>query len=179
MHIKIRHLVLALSVSSLAACSSVQQPATYEAVYIPSSKISTTTVTSYGSDDVLFQAMGLIGTPYRFGGNSPDTGLDCSGLIVYVYREALGIKLPRTTMAMSQLGAPSVSRNSLREGDLVFFATHGKGRVSHAGIYVGDGRFLHAPSRGKNVRIDSLDNTYWNKAYLSAKRIIGTEFASR
>ena len=101
-----------------------------------------------GADDVLFRALGLVGTPYRYGGNTPDSGFDCSGLIGYVYRDAAGIRLPRSTRELISMRAPTIGRDSLRSGDLVFFATNGGRQVSHAGIYVGEGRFVHAPSSG-------------------------------
>lgn len=124
------------------------------------------------ADDVLLRAMSQIGTPYRWGGSSPQTGFDCSGLIGYVFNHSMGLKLPRSTAEMVQVKAPSIERSSLRSGDIVFFATSGGRRVSHAGIYVGDNRFVHAPSTGGKVRIDRLDNPYWNKAYLQAKRYL-------
>ena len=123
------------------------------------------------AEDVLFSAIGLVGTPYRYGGNTPDSGFDCSGLIGYVYRGAAGVSLPRTTTQMSQRGV-EVGRSALQVGDLLFFATSGGRRVSHAGIYVGGGRFVHAPSSGGTVRLDRLDNSYWQKTYLTAKRVL-------
>lgn len=125
------------------------------------------------AEDVLFTALGLVGTPYRYGGNTPDSGFDCSGLIGYVYRGAAGIELPRTTQAMNVMrGASPVALNALQPGDLLFFATNGGRRVSHAGIYVGQGRFVHAPSTGGTVRLDSLSNSYWQKSYLNARRVL-------
>jgi cell wall-associated NlpC family hydrolase len=127
------------------------------------------------ADDVLFRALGLVGTPYRYGGNTPASGFDCSGLIGYVYRDAAGISLPRSTRELIAMGVPNVGREALRSGDLVFFATSGGGRVSHAGIYVGEGRFVHAPSSGGTVRLDSLADRYWQSSYLKAKRVLGEE----
>lgn len=124
------------------------------------------------ADDILLRAMALIGTPYRWGGSSPQTGFDCSGLIGYVFADSLGMKLPRSTREMIQVNAPVIGKDKLRSGDIVFFATSGGRRVSHAGIYVGDGRFVHAPSTGGKVRMDRLDSTYWSKAYLQAKRYL-------
>ncbi|MFK8328949.1 C40 family peptidase [Pseudomonas sp. BJa5] len=124
------------------------------------------------ADDVLFRALGLVGTPYRWGGNTPDSGFDCSGLIGYVYRDAAGISLPRSTREMIGIRAPNIQRNDLQSGDLVFFATNGGSQVSHAGIYVGEGRFVHAPATGGTVRLDYLANSYWQKAYLNAKRVL-------
>lgn len=126
------------------------------------------------ADDVLFRALGLVGTPYRWGGNTPDAGFDCSGLIGYVYRDAAGIALPRSTRELIVMRAPDVSKESLQSGDLVFFATNGASQVNHAGIYVGEGRFVHAPSTGGTVRLDYLSNNYWQRSYLNAKRVLHT-----
>lgn len=128
------------------------------------------------AEDVLFTALGLVGTPYRYGGNTPDSGFDCSGLIGYVYRGAAGIALPRTTREMNAMRSASpVRRDALQAGDLLFFATSGGRRVSHAAIYVGEGRFVHAPSSGGTVRLDSLSNSYWQKNYLNARRVLNDE----
>lgn len=129
------------------------------------------------AEDVLFRALGLVGTPYRYGGNTPAGGFDCSGLIGYVYRDAAGISLPRSTRELSAMRAPAVGRDALQSGDLVFFATSGGRQVSHAGIYVGDGRFVHAPSSGGTVRLDSLSNSYWQRTYLDARRVFSPELA--
>ncbi|HKS12169.1 MAG TPA: C40 family peptidase [Pseudomonas sp.] len=153
----------------LGACSShVPAPAPIAAPVVRYSQPSFSPV----AEDVLFRAIGLVGTPYRWGGNTPDSGFDCSGLIGYVYRDAAGISLPRTTREMIGVRAPDIDIQSLQSGDLVFFATNGGSTVSHAGIYVGEGRFVHAPSTGGTVRLDYLSNSYWHKAYLQAKRII-------
>lgn len=158
-----RHLSLLLLVGLLAACSSHQ----------PDSGVRyTSRAASAQPSDVLFRAIGLVGTPYRWGGNTPESGFDCSGLIGFVYRDAAGILLPRTTQQLGELRLPQVKRQALQPGDLVFFATSGWGRISHAGIYVGEGRFVHAPSTGGTVRLDSLSNRYWSKAYVGAKRVI-------
>ncbi|MDE1168941.1 MAG: C40 family peptidase [Pseudomonas sp.] len=127
------------------------------------------------ADDVLIRAIGLVGTPYRWGGNTPDSGFDCSGLIGYVYRDAAGISLPRSTREMISMRAPDVNQNALQSGDLIFFATGGGSQVSHAGIYVGEGRFVHAPATGGTVRLDYLNKPYWQKAYLNAKRVLQPE----
>lgn len=124
------------------------------------------------ADDVLFRALGLVGTPYRWGGNTPDSGFDCSGLISFVYRDAAGIALPRSTREMIVMRSPDVDQSHLQSGDLVFFATSGGSQVSHAGIYVGEGRFVHAPSSGGTVKLDYLNKPYWQKAYLNAKRVL-------
>ncbi|WP_296233720.1 C40 family peptidase [Pseudomonas sp. UBA4617] len=153
----------------LAACSSrAPAPAPVVQPQVTYSQPSPSPI----ADDVLMRAIGLVGTPYRWGGNTPDSGFDCSGLIKYVYRDAAGISLPRSTREMIVMRAPTVDVGSLQSGDLVFFATGGGSQVSHAGIYVGEGRFVHAPSTGGTVRLDYLSNSYWAKAYLQAKRVI-------
>lgn len=121
------------------------------------------------ANDVLFRALGLVGTPYRYGGNTPEGGFDCSGLVRYVFSEATGLALPRQSQAMAGLKAPKIRRARLRPGDLVFF---GKRSVDHVGIYVGEGRFVHAPNSGGTVRMDHLDGPYWEKHYLYAKRLL-------
>ena len=135
-------------------------------------------VRSGKAEDVLFRAIGLVGTPYRWGGNTPDSGFDCSGLIAYVYKDMAQVHLPRTTREMIVMPGQTVHRQSLNSGDLVFFATSGGRQVSHAGIYVGEGRFVHAPSTGGTVRLDRLDNPYWSKAYLDAKRVLPAQRSS-
>ena len=166
MHAPQRILLLAI-LASLAACASRTPPAPPPVVSAPS-----TNAYSPAADDILIRAIGLVGTPYRWGGNTPEGGFDCSGLIGYVYRDSIGLQLPRSTREMIVMRAPSVSRAALQSGDLVFFATNGGGQVSHAGIYVGEGRFVHAPRTGGTVRLDSLSNSYWKRSYLSAKRVI-------
>ena len=123
------------------------------------------------ANDVLFQAIGLVGTPYRYGGNSPESGFDCSGLITYVFLHSAGIKLPRTTQELIDIDAPIIDNDRLYPGDLVYFNTLG-GRVSHIGIYVGERRFVHAPSKGSFVRMDNIDTPYWQQHYVEAKRIL-------
>lgn len=120
---------------------------------------------------VLQRALALMGTPYRWGGTSPDSGFDCSGLVGYVFRSALGIELPRVSRDMAAKADAELinTREDLRQGDLVFFGL--KGRVNHVGIYMGEGRFLHSPSRGKDVRVDSLITGYWANRFMQARRI--------
>ncbi|MDZ5432052.1 NlpC/P60 family protein [Pseudomonas fluorescens] len=125
------------------------------------------------ADSILERGMSLIGTRYRFGGTS-EAGFDCSGFIGYLFREEAGMNLPRSTREMINVDAPLVSRNKLEPGDLLFFATNGRrGRVSHAGIYLGDNQFIHSSSRKSGgVRIDSLGDSYWSKTFIEAKRAL-------
>ncbi len=121
------------------------------------------------ANDVLFRAIGLVGTPYRYGGNTPEGGFDCSGLVGYVFRDVAGVNLPRTSDEISRLEANDVKRGDLTSGDIVLF---GRGRaVNHVGIYVGEGRFVHAPNEGGTVRLDYLDGAYWKDHFSGAKRI--------
>jgi cell wall-associated NlpC family hydrolase len=122
------------------------------------------------ANDVLMRAIGLVGTPYRYGGNTPEGGFDCSGLIGFVFHDAVGLALPRTTRQLADMDRPSVSRQQLKPGDLVFFGH--RNRVNHAGIYVGEGRFVHAPSTGGTVRLDALEGHYWRDTYLQARRVL-------
>ncbi|MBY0409306.1 MAG: C40 family peptidase [Burkholderiaceae bacterium] len=119
------------------------------------------------ADDIAIHALGLVGTPYRYGGNTPDTGFDCSGLIGYVYRSRMGIAPPRTVAQLSGFGQ-AVPNDALRAGDLVVFSA---GRAAtHAGIYVGQGRFVHAPSSGGTVRLDTFHSGYWARQNAAFRR---------
>jgi cell wall-associated NlpC family hydrolase len=118
------------------------------------------------ADDIAIHTLGLVGTPYRYGGNTPDSGFDCSGLIGYVYRGRAGLVPPRTVAQFGGFGEP-VSLSEIRTGDLVLF---GRGQPTHAGIYVGDGRFVHAPSTGGIVRLDQLASTYWSRQPVTVRR---------
>ena len=117
---------------------------------------------------VLQRAFALLGTPYRWGGSSPDGGFDCSGLVGYVFR-SIGVDLPRVSRAMANEGVAITDRTALAEGDLVFFGR--RGRVDHVGIYVGDGKFLHAPRTGRDVTVSSLTSGYWAQKYMEARRV--------
>lgn len=119
--------------------------------------------------EALLQALLSVGLDYRHGGSSPATGFDCSGLVAHVYREAWGIRLPRDTQSQSQAGVP-VSLAELQAGDLVFYDTL-KRPFSHVGIYLGEGRFVHAPKTGAQVRIESLNSRYWVQRFNGARRI--------
>lgn len=113
-------------------------------------------------------ALKVVGTRYQYGGASPLTGFDCSGLVQFSYREA-GLSLPRTTEELHR-ASRAIPRSELRAGDLIFFNHQGL-KNSHMGIYAGDGTFVHAPSTGKDVRRDKLDSPYWLKRISEARRV--------
>lgn len=120
---------------------------------------------------VMQRALALLGTPYRWGGTDPNKGFDCSGLVGYVFRNALGIELPRVSRDMAKTGELVTDKAKLAAGDLVFFGR--RGRVDHVGIYVGEGQFVHAPRRGKDVQVSSLDDGYWSGKFMQARRVDG------
>lgn len=122
------------------------------------------------ASDITSYALSLIGVDYKFGGNTPDQGLDCSGLIRYVFQQATGISLPRTAREQARVGQ-SVAIDKLQPGDLVFFNTR-RFQFSHVGLYIGDNRFIHAPSRGGSVEVVSLEQRYWQKAFNGARRVV-------
>ena len=117
--------------------------------------------------EIVGTAKRFVGTPYRWGGTSPEEGFDCSGLTMVVY-QLNGLKLPRSSRQQYGAGIP-IRRNELMQGDLVFFATSGGKRISHVGIYVGKGRFIHAPGRGKRIRTDRLTRRYYKARYMGAR----------
>ena len=120
--------------------------------------------------DVVVQALSLLGTPYHFGGSSPDVGFDCSGLVRHVFASVLERDLPRRSVEISGVGH-SVTRAELQPGDLVFFDTLRRA-FSHVAIYIGEGRFVHAPARNGRVRIEGLDDRYWATRFNGARRVM-------
>jgi murein DD-endopeptidase len=119
---------------------------------------------------VIKTAKKMLGVKYRYGGTSPSRGFDCSGLVQYSHRQA-GIKIPRTT-SQQYKAAKRISRRYLRAGDLVFFKTTPSRSVSHVGIYLGNNKFIHAPSSGKHVKISSMKEKYWRKRFTGAGRVL-------
>ncbi|MEO8304420.1 MAG: C40 family peptidase [Betaproteobacteria bacterium] len=124
------------------------------------------------AQDLTTAALDLIGIRYKWGGNTPATGLDCSGLVRYVFQQVTGVTLPRTAKDMSRLGE-QVAVSDLKPGDLVFFNTR-RFAFSHVGIYLGDNRFVHAPRRGREVEVATLDSTFWQKRFDGARRMVDT-----
>ena len=121
------------------------------------------------SDEVLSQAMSLKGIQYKYGGNSPQTGFDCSGFVNYVFNKAANVKMPRTTRGLSRIG-DTVKKQELLPGGLVFFNTRRR-PFSHVGIYLGEGEFIHAPSTGSKVSVENRDTGYWKQRFNGGKRM--------
>jgi cell wall-associated NlpC family hydrolase len=124
-----------------------------------------------GTREIGLFALSLVGIDYLYGGESPERGLDCSGLIRYVFQHVTGVTLPRTAQELSRIGK-DIRAADLEPGDLVFFNTR-RFAFSHVGIYLGNDRFIHAPSRGGEVGVASLGSAYWQKRYNGARRLVG------
>lgn len=118
--------------------------------------------------EIVLYALGLIDTDYRFGGKNPQAGLDCSGMVSYIYQQAAGVRLSGSAADMARKGRP-ISRTGLRPGDLVFFNT-GRQDFSHVGIYIGEDRFVHAPASNGRIRVDQLDARYYAQRFAAARR---------
>lgn len=170
----LRHIGLIALLLLLAACaSSPRREATFkpshseladEPARAPENSVGT-------ANDVLFRAMALVGTPYHWGGNTPAGGFDCSGLVDYIYRNAANIALPHSSRDMASVDGRKVrSMDDLISGDLVFFGS--LGGISHVGVYVGKGRFVHAPNSGGTVRLDDIDGPYWRDHFVYGKRLL-------
>jgi cell wall-associated NlpC family hydrolase len=149
---------------SLASAQVVTETAT------PSARLQELTARA---SELAIRAMGMIGIRYKYGGTAPESGLDCSGLVNYVFKDVLGIDLPRTSHEIS-LHGEQVNTQELQAGDLVFYNTLRRS-FSHVGIYLGDNRFVHAPSGGGEVRIENMEENYWKKRFNGARRIIQPE----
>jgi cell wall-associated NlpC family hydrolase len=121
------------------------------------------------AQELVQEGLGYLGIPYRWGGTSPETGLDCSGLVQQVFRNALGLDMPRTAAEMARVGE-GIRKDDLKPGDLVFFNTMRR-TFSHVGIYLGDNQFLHAPSTGGKVRVDDMTDSYWLRRFTGARRV--------
>ena len=163
---------VALAVLLLAGCGRDDvRPTPRAAATVPTRDWPVVTPDDPASANaVLMRAISLVGTPYRYGGNTPEGGFDCSGLVNYVFRDMLALNLPRTSRDLAAYQGPRIEPRKLATGDLVFFGSGSQ--VSHVGIYVGEGRFVHAPSSGGTVRLDHLDGSYWRQHYSGAKRVL-------
>ncbi len=121
----------------------------------------------------MVKLMDQLGKPYQWGGTSPHTGFDCSGLVYYAYKDLVNFKIPRTANEMYHLrDAAPVKRDNLEKGDLVFFRIHRHGAADHVGVYLGDGKFIQSPRTGKDIQITALSNEYWQRHYIGARRMV-------
>lgn len=165
MHAMRRSIRVLFLLASLVLAGCVGTPAKEAPAGPPASSAASSAASS---ERAAAYAAKMVGKPYRFGGASPSSGFDCSGLVQYSYARA-GLKLPHNTEAQWRM-SKAVRRSQLRRGDLIFFNEKG-GPNSHVGIYLGDGTFVHAPSSGKSVRRDRLDAAYWRKHLSGTRRI--------
>ncbi|MNK22921.1 Gamma-DL-glutamyl hydrolase precursor [compost metagenome] len=155
--------VALLAAAMLAACGTsapVKRPAARAIMYEPQP------VSEKGNEIALY-AMGMIDTGYQFGGKNPEAGLDCSGMVSYIYRQALGMNVSGSAADIARRGK-EIDPRTLRPGDLVFFNTMNR-PFSHVGVYIGDGRFIHAPSSKGKVRIERMDNVYFAPRFEMAR----------
>lgn len=163
-----RHIACALCFSAAASFSSASEEAFAEKGPSIFDRYAA------NAQELVVRALSFVGVNYRHGGETPETGFDCSGLVRHVYRESLGLLLPRTSRDISRVGE-SVQRDALQPGDLVFFNTLRRG-FSHVGIYLGEDRFVHAPAKGGEVRIEDMRKSYWVKRFNGARRIAAADF---
>jgi cell wall-associated NlpC family hydrolase len=160
-------LYLAVFSSFLAGCAGIAPAPVDSPGTVP--PITAKGVAGIPRSEAVLQALLALGLDYSNGGDSPATGFDCSGLVVHVFNEAYGMRLPRTALDQSEVGMP-VAAQELEPGDLVFYNTLGR-PFSHVGIYLGDGKFVHAPKSGARVRVESMRGEYWLRRFNGARRI--------
>jgi cell wall-associated NlpC family hydrolase len=168
-------ILLSLLTLLSTSCAAVE-PSPYKLAQ-PSPMLSQSSASSIEGEEnwpdrareVLVNALSLTGVRYKYGGNSPETGFDCSGFVRYVFQQATSLTLPHNALAISRLGQ-AVPKDELKPGDLVFFNTL-KRTFSHVGIYLGDNRFIHSPSSGGKVKIENMQDGYWAKRYNGAQRL--------
>jgi cell wall-associated NlpC family hydrolase len=122
-------------------------------------------------DDMVVVALSLIGSPYKYGGSNPDVGFDCSGLVKYILGLSSPIVLPRSAAEMYH-GGHLVELSELKAGDLLFFRIGRSKRINHVAVYIGEKRFVHAPSTGNLVRVDKLNENYWMRYFVGARRVL-------
>ena len=165
-----RNLLAAVVLLASLQAGPVSAQSSTESEPLPKSFASTVSSAVVDKTETLINnAMQLIGVRYRWGGNTPQSGLDCSGFVRYVFNDTFGFLLPRKSAQMSKVGL-EIGKEELRPGDLVFFNTM-RHAFSHVGIYVGDNKFIHAPSKGKSIRVDDMTKVYWEKRYNGARRV--------
>ena len=169
-------MLLAAYIAVIPVCSAAEDDAERSFTGSAASTVIEAASTALWSAQHLAQhlttaALDLIGIRYKWGGSTPATGLDCSGLVRFVFQEVTGVTLPRTAKDMSRLGA-QIAPSDLQPGDLVFFNTQ-RFAFSHVGIYLGDNRFVHAPRRGREVEVAALDSAFWYSRFNGARRLAG------
>ena len=140
-----------------------------EIVEAPAEAANRFPTTPSRTGELVVNALGLLGISYRLGGNTPSSGFDCSGMVRYVFQNALGLSLPRRAEEISRVGT-KIARDELKPGDLVFYKTL-RQAFSHVGIYLGNNRFIHAPSSGGAVRVDDMSESYWAARFTGARRV--------
>jgi cell wall-associated NlpC family hydrolase len=155
-------LILFILISFISACSSSYRKSENKPIDVKQSKIS------HNKKNIINNAQAMLGVNYYYGGISPKTGFDCSGLVYYSHKKQ-GIKLPRTTTGQLK-NVKRINKSSLQPGDLVFFAINHRS-VSHVGIYLGNNKFIHSPSTGKKVNITSMNSAYWRSRFVTGGRI--------
>ena len=165
-----RKVVSALLLSLVAATASLTAAADEAVRKAEEPQLSFLERYTNAAQDVILYGLKLVGVRYKLGGNTEETGLDCSGFVRMVFKDTMGSQLPRTAAEMSQMGQ-RIDTSQLKPGDLVFFNTMRRA-FSHVGIYLGDNHFLHAPRTGAEVRVESMEDSYWVKRYNGARRII-------
>ncbi|MDO5639384.1 MAG: C40 family peptidase [Neisseria sp.] len=164
--------LLAAALAMLAACgSSPKSSPKTQSGQIQARKVQPVRIThidrDHGAQELMLQSISLVGTPYKYGGSNTATGFDCSGMIQYVYQNALGVSLPRTARDMAA-ASRQISQSRLKTGDLVFFNTGGSSKYSHVGLYIGNGEFVHAPSSNGTIRTEKLSSPYFAKRFVGA-----------
>ncbi|MEN4921615.1 C40 family peptidase [Achromobacter spanius] len=165
--------LLALTLSWIPGAAQASLPAEQARPTLSGLRLAQEPTVPTLRDRVVQAGLDAIGTPYSWGGDDAE-GFDCSGLVLYVFREIAGLDLPRTARAQRSEGQTVSAKKELRPGDLVFFATRGRGVTSHVGIYIGQNKFVHAPRRGTKVRVDDMKTAYWAKRYVGARAYLDT-----
>lgn len=159
---------VAVLAAMLAACST-SQPSVKKA-RAPARSVTLSALQADGvGREILLYTMSMLDIDYQFGGSNPEAGLDCSGLVAYIYKHAAGVSLPHNAAQIAELARP-IDNKQLRVGDLVFFNTLGR-PFSHMGIYIGDGKFVHAPRSNSTIRVERLDNSYFATRYQGGRTL--------
>ena len=171
--VRLRRFIYATILAGLAACSSTPPAPSPSAPQKPSQRPPSSTAFRLDQPDhaneIVIFSLGLLDTGYRFGGSNPEAGLDCSGMVSYVVERVAGKRLPHNAAQIAAITQP-IERSALKPADLVFFNTSGQ-TYSHMGIYLGDGRFVHAPSSKGSVRIERMDNVYFASRFTGARTL--------